>query len=445
MASCANDHYASLRAELEELVRFNKTVSFPVSPPSSSFNVNGSKDNDASTLDFDTKPLSHVMPVSPVDEGRVDALEHENNFLREKIRESGELLQQRDADLKELQGKARGRIDALNADNQHFSQRAEQLERQLKSAASAEKQREEMMREIEAVQQSSQVLRDMLKDGDEAHAATQRHLKGALLQLEGAHTQLNLQEKQMSSLQQQLSAAQQGLALEAAGSTAVIKAKEATFYQAQLKRVQQRMAEQEQELAMSAKAYRCVCACGMRLALRMLSSLLTAHSCMHPFPHSTISAALTVRESNDTKKEEVLAAALQTNTRLQASFDKAMAAKKEIAALQQQSSSVAESSSTGRDTSAPGPPAPAAAAAVVVGSAVPAATSIARAVAGAAQAKRPRPTPGLGDALCALCGEEDYGLMSLCQNRCCRAKFHADCYASLGEREQCPDCQYENA
>jgi len=331
-----------------------------------------------------------------VDEGHADALRHENDFLRVKIREAGELVAARDEDLEALRAKARGRIDVLNAEIAHLQGRVEQLHSQLKGCEAAERRREALQRDVQEVQRSSRDLCDALQESDAAHACTQGHLRCALQQLQGAHEQLAQQEVRAVALQAELSAARLGLAVGAAGSTAVLKAKEAAFYQAQLKRVHARMAEQEQELQLSAKAQR------------------------------SIAEALTVQECGATKRDELLVTALQTNTQLERSYRKQLAVQDAaLSALQRPS---ADRSDTGAFAPAAVGPAPAAASAAPV----PAPS----------RSKRPRPAPD--DALCSVCWEADYGMMPLCQNRGCAQKFHPDCYAQLGPGKRCPSCEHEN-
>jgi len=249
----------------------------------------------------------------------VDALEHENCFLRAKIREAGELVSARDADLAALQVKARSRIDELNGEIQQLQARMQEQGGQLRSSEAQGRRVESLLRDVQAVGESSEALRDSLQDSDKAHVCTQGYLRAALQQLELAREQLAQLEAQLMALRAELSAAQLAHSLEAAGSTAVIKAKESAFYQTQLQRVHARMTEQEQELQLSTRAQR------------------------------SIAAALTVQECSAAKKDEVLAAALATNAQLEASFRKQMAARDAaLRALQQ--------SAAGGSAASPAPP-----------------------------------------------------------------------------------------
>jgi hypothetical protein len=348
---------------------------------------------------------------------RMDALQHENEFLRNQIREMSELVERRDIEMAELQRCARLRTWELKEEARHLAARVEELEEMQSDSAQTAAALQALRQELQQQDESARAARDALELSSSAHLRMQGALFQAAQRLEATRAALQQREAQVRGLGEEIAR----LALQQADSTAVLKSKEAAFTQAQLRRVQARMQEQEQEL---------------RVAAAM---------------HSAAQVALHTHASGAEEKERLLAASLATNAQLEAVFREQLAAKDVIILSLQASYSAG--SHPGQSTSAlapapdeqqepkrrrplaqPLPPAPHP-------------IQHQQAPQQQAQHQQKAPQARLGGQQqcpqCPQCLEAAYGLMSICRG--CAASYHALCFEGPGAAPECMQCGYRKA
>ena len=353
------ERYASLRKDLDEVCRAPRRPSLP-SPVESSISV----------VEFERKPTTTIKSILPMDEAKLSALKHENQFLKDRIQQADVLIQNKDDDLNNFRNSARLCIDELKHENKQMSEKLEHLKDQIKEYSTFEEQRAKLLQDVANIEKSGQAVRDALRESDDAHIHTQSCHRLALEQLERQQAQIIQQQAQIKDLQHSLFQAQEREAQQSAAASSVLKAKEAAFCQAQLKRVQARMAEQERDLLDLSRN------------------------------HASLSTALRVQDSSATKKEELLVAAMEAHARLESTLKRELL-RRDAADRIANSGAALERPDAGATDAL-------------------------------AQKHIQLPPAHNSQQLCPHCHESDYGMMTLCQNEHCGRKYHAHCFAAAG-------------